>query len=187
MAQDFQADVLEKQIRECFGRVVYTHKTHEKCADIIHVWNSRVKFAQIFLSAIITTGLVTIIFKDSLYTEIALAVMGALLVALNTYLKGNDLGELAQKHAEAAANIWDIRESYFSLIADIRGNQIEISKALETRDKLQARLASVYKGVPRTFSSAYRAASAGLQNNEELTFSDQEIDAFLPTGLRSTD
>ena len=25
--------VLEGQLRECFGRVVYSHKTHEKCAD----------------------------------------------------------------------------------------------------------------------------------------------------------
>ena len=27
--------VLEGQMRECFGRVVYSHKTHEKCADIL--------------------------------------------------------------------------------------------------------------------------------------------------------
>ncbi|MEH0992030.1 hypothetical protein V7J87_28835, partial [Klebsiella pneumoniae] len=27
--------ILEGQIRECYGRVVYSHKTHEKCADIL--------------------------------------------------------------------------------------------------------------------------------------------------------
>ena len=26
--------VLEAQVREVFGRVVYSHKTHEKCADL---------------------------------------------------------------------------------------------------------------------------------------------------------
>lgn len=28
-----QDNPLEDQIRECFGRVVYTHKTHEKMGD----------------------------------------------------------------------------------------------------------------------------------------------------------
>lgn len=27
--------ILEGQLRESFGRVVYSHKTHEKCADIL--------------------------------------------------------------------------------------------------------------------------------------------------------
>ena len=29
-----EVKILESQIRECFGRVVWTHKTHEKCSDI---------------------------------------------------------------------------------------------------------------------------------------------------------
>ena len=29
-----QKVLLESQIREIYGRVVYTHKTHEKCADV---------------------------------------------------------------------------------------------------------------------------------------------------------
>lgn len=28
-------DILEGQLRESYGRVVYSHKTHEKCADIL--------------------------------------------------------------------------------------------------------------------------------------------------------
>jgi hypothetical protein len=31
---DDSIKVLESQIRECFGRVVFSHKTHEKCSDI---------------------------------------------------------------------------------------------------------------------------------------------------------
>ena len=30
-----QKFLLESQIREIYGRVVYTHKTHEKCADVL--------------------------------------------------------------------------------------------------------------------------------------------------------
>ena len=45
--------VLEGQLRECFGRVVYSHKTHEKQADIFVKWLSRIKLWQIILSAVI--------------------------------------------------------------------------------------------------------------------------------------
>jgi hypothetical protein len=33
MAKTNEYDALEAQIRECFGRVIYTHKTHSKMAD----------------------------------------------------------------------------------------------------------------------------------------------------------
>ena len=30
-----ELSILEGQLRECYGRTVYSHKTHEKCADIL--------------------------------------------------------------------------------------------------------------------------------------------------------
>ena len=47
--------ILEGQLRECFGRVVYSHETHEKCADILLSRLSQIKLWQIILSAV-TTG-----------------------------------------------------------------------------------------------------------------------------------
>lgn len=35
MVSRMDNNILEGQLRECYGRVVYTHKTHEKCADIL--------------------------------------------------------------------------------------------------------------------------------------------------------
>ena len=45
-----EVELLEGQIRECYGRVVYSHKTHEKCADILLRRSGRIKMAQIALS-----------------------------------------------------------------------------------------------------------------------------------------
>ena len=50
--------ILEGQLRECFGRVVYAHKTHEKAADILLTRLSRIKFSQIVLSALTTGGFI---------------------------------------------------------------------------------------------------------------------------------
>ena len=122
MEQDF--NILESQIRECYGRVVYSHKTHEKCADILFARNNKFKTWQIVLSVLTTTGVVATIFGDAVWVKIVSAIVSALLLLLNTYLKSFDLGSLSQKHSNAAADLWDVRESYLSILADIKMHKI---------------------------------------------------------------
>jgi hypothetical protein len=56
---------LESQIRECFGRCVYTHKTHEQMGDIYSGRLQRTKWTQIILSALTTGGAVGTLFDRS--------------------------------------------------------------------------------------------------------------------------
>lgn len=177
---------LEGQLRECFGRVAYAHKTHEKCADRLTDILSRVKLLQIGLSAITTGGIITAIFGTAPVGQVAVAisaVMSTALLALNTYTKDSDPGQRAEKHKEVASKLWDIRESYLSLITDMRSG-CEEADARQRRDALQDRLAKTYEAAPRTDSKAYAKAQDGLQQNEDLTFSDQELDQLLPPALR---
>lgn len=185
MGQDFQVEQktpLEAQIRECFGRVVYSHKCHEKCADIALKINSNIKLWQIILSAVTTAGLFGAIFGDSKIAAIFATIVSTVLLALNAYTKNFDLAEIAEKHKGAASDLWNIRESYLSLLTDFPG--LSVQRITEKRDELQQTLSSVYKGAPRTNYKAYLEAQKALKVNEELTFSDTEIDAFLPKALR---
>ncbi|EKN7697690.1 hypothetical protein PYR42_004520, partial [Salmonella enterica subsp. enterica serovar Enteritidis] len=52
-------NILEGQLRECYGRVVYTHKTHEKCADILQKKLGCMKNLQLVLLAITTGSFIT--------------------------------------------------------------------------------------------------------------------------------
>ena len=183
MEQDSKL-LLEAQIRECYGRVVWSHKTQEKCADIILKRNNFWKWLQIGLSTLTTTGLIVTIFGDGICVKIASAVVSALLLLLNTYLKSKDLGAIAQQHSDAAANLWNIRELYLSILTDLKMDDANIDAIRMRRDKLQEQLAVIYKGSPRTISKAYNEAKKALKLNEEMTFSDEEIDCFLPVELR---
>lgn len=176
--------VLESQIRESFGRVVYSHKTHEKCADIAYRLHKRLKLWQIILSAIVTTSLIVRIFGENQTPLYIGAILSTFLFGLNMYMKDYDLGELTQKHSNAGSLLWNIRESYTSLLADIRAGILTIEQVIEIRNELQEKLLNIYTGAPRTFSKAYKEASKALQINEELTFSDEEINKFLPEELR---
>jgi SMODS and SLOG-associating 2TM effector domain family 4 len=168
--------IVESQLRECYGRTVYSHKTHEKCADILLAQLSAIKLWQIILSAITTGSFLTTIISS---TQVA-----TILLALNAYTKNYDLGELAQKHKQAANDIWLVREQYLSLLTDLAAGTKAIEEIQSERDRLVTSLHTSYAGSPSTTSDAYRRAQEAIKENEEMTFSDTEIDALLPKHLK---
>lgn len=176
--------ILEGQLRECFGRVVFSHKTHEKCADILLARLSKIKLLQIILSAITTGGFIAAVFGAGKVGALLGVLVSTLLLALNAYTKNYDLGELSQKHKRAGADLWIIRERYLSLITDLRMGEKPIESLQAERDDLLEDLHSVYSGAPSTIHKAYRKAQEALQKLEDMTFSDEEIDAFLPKELK---
>jgi hypothetical protein len=176
--------VLEAQLRECFGRVVYSHKTHEKCADILVSRLASIKLWQMILSAFTTGGFIAAIFDKRNVAVLIGASISTVLLVLNAYTKNYDLGELAQKHRQAAADLWLIREMYLSLITDLVMGEKPLEYLQTERDTLLKQLHSVYSGAPGTTYQAYRKAQKALQKSEDMTFSDEEIDAFLPKALK---
>lgn len=173
---------LEDQIRQCYGRVVYTHKTHEKMADRLTARLNAWKTAQIVLTALTSAGTIGILLTHEVLAEILTAIASFLTLLATTYLKSFDLGSEAQKHRDAAAKIWNVRECYFSLLTDLP--MLDRAKVVERRDELQFALAAIYEGAPQTDGKAYSEAQERLQKMEDMTFSDDEIDSFLPLSLK---
>ena len=177
-------NVLEGQLRECYGRVVYSHKTHEKCADILLKRQGHIKLAQIIISAIVTGGVVSTFFCAGKAGAAISAVLSTGLLALNAYTKDYDLGEIAQKHRQAGTELWIVREKYLSLLTDIRTGDVSLESSRAHRNSLLDELHDVYVGAPSTNGKAHSRARESLKNLEDMTFSDEEIDAFLPNELK---
>lgn len=182
MAKNISA--IEGQLRECYGRAVYSHKTHEKCSDILLTRLGRIKLLQIVLSAITTGSFLTTIVGSGNEAAVVGVIFSTILLVLNAYAKNYDLGELAQKHKQAANDIWLIREQYLSLLTDLATNSKSDEEIRAERDRLVVSLHAVYAGSPSTTYAAYRRAQESLKQSEEMTFSEEEIDAFLPKQLR---
>lgn len=106
------------------------------------------------------------------------------LLALNTYTKDYDLGEIAQRHRQAGSDLWIIREKYLSLLTDLRIGDLTIELIRERREELLENLYKVYGGAPSTNVKAYKQAQKALKDLEDMTFSEEEIDAFLPKELK---
>lgn len=175
------------QVRESFGRVVYSHKIHEKQADISF---SRYQWQQgtlVALSAVSSGTFLTLVFGlfgNSTLTSIVTSFCALLVSWMSLGAKTFKFDETSAAHRDVASNLWDVRESYISLIADIMSGQIADIDARKRRDELQSLARDVYSAAPRTSGKAFVRAQDGLKNNEEMTFTTREIDLFLPEALR---
>ena len=176
--------ILEGQVREIYGRVVYTHKAHEKCADILLARLSAIKLWQIILSALSTGGFISIAFGSGKPGAIIGTVLSTGLLVLNAYTKNYDLGELAQKHKQTATSLWLTREKYLSLLTDLIMGEKPLERLQAERDELLGSLYAIYDGAPTTTYKSYQCAQQALKQSEDMTFSDEEIDAFLPSDLK---
>ena len=145
---------------------------------------SRIKLWQIVLSSITTAGFIAIILGAGSLGSVVGVIVSTVLLVLNAYTKDRDLGELAQKHRQAAADLWHLREQYLSLLTDLRTGGGTVDGLTGRRDAILTDLHAVYSGAPSTTVPAYKRAQEALQRQQELTFSDAEIDAFLPQELR---
>lgn len=170
-------------IRETFGKVVYTHKTHEKASDICINESKRLKGINVFLLVLTSGSAVGSILKgqDFLFVTSILATL-ALLVAV--YQLSFNLEGLGREYKIIAKRLWFIREKYQNLIADVMGERYASKEIAEKRDSLLLELNKILENAPPTDSKAYSKARKSLKIDEEMTFSNKEVDNFLPEELR---
>jgi hypothetical protein len=174
---------LESQLRELYGRAAYTHKTHEKMADI---YNSRFKFvklSEIWLSALSTGSLLLAILGDSKSATVIGAVFSTLLLVISLYTKEGSLLKQAQTHSAVGSKLWGVRENLLSLLVDMHDGR-SVQEIRAARDSLNEKLENIYRSSPRTNKKAYAAAQLALKSDEELFFTDDELDKMLPKKLR---
>ncbi len=171
-----------KIIRESFGRVCYSHKTHEKDAEMQSENASRVKWINILLIGITSGTLLSTVFGDQQLLVVS-AIFSAITLGFSIFQLSFDPEKQSARHKLAANSLWLVREKYVCLMADIINSSIKQDTIIKRRDELICELDIIYKSAPTTSSKAYKKAQEALQLNEELTFSDKEIDQLLPDSL----
>lgn len=171
-------------IRETFGRLVYTHKTYEKAAEICINKSSRVRIINIILLSLTSGSAIGVIFKQEWLTYIT-PILATLALFVVIYDLSTNFQAQSDVYKRVAKNLWLLKERYQNLIADIKSKQIEDDSIIKKRDNLLDRYNDVVKDAPQTNRKAYKKAQKCLKIEEEHTFTSDEIDAFLPKELRN--
>jgi len=169
-------------IRESFGRVVYSHKTHEKARERASRWATITKWVNIVLTTLTSTTLISTIITNQKALLYAGSILSTLTLAFVIFQLSFDPAKEAERHRATANALWYIREKYIHLLTDIKANPNSVDIP-NRRDELMEELKKVYDLAPDTSSRAYKAAQKALKINEDMTFSNDEINHFLPESL----
>jgi len=175
-------DDLLTQIKDSFGKVVYSYTTHWKQQNIYSKHSRYLKIAEIVLSSISTTGLVSFLISKQCWVALIGTFFSALSLALTLYTKDTRYGELIAAHRVSADDLWLLREKYISLMTDFES--LEISEIVRKRDDLEKNASRIYKAAIPVTPAAYKEAQKALKEEEEQYFSEAELDQMLPPHLR---
>ena len=173
-------------VRELYGRVAWTHKTHEKDREIWSNKVCRVRWVNVVLIGITTLLATAGAITNSQTTFIVASVFGAISTAFVVYQLSFNPEKLESEHRRAAKRLLYLRDRYLVLIQKIMSDNAPIKQLQEELESIHREVSLVYEYAPDSSSKAYSEASKALKKEEELTFSQEEIDMLLPEDLRLT-
>ena len=169
MEREQQLQLYKNQIEFCYGNVEWTHKIHEKAADIYNSVNNWLRWAQLVLSFLISADVIRLFNTESPAISLLLMICTIGLALINTITKTFDFSGRANKHVLAANSLWGLREDYRSFKNDIEAGILTIDQIIVRRKELQDAVQEVYKTAPRTFDKAYKKAEDDF-NKGKVTF-----------------
>lgn len=182
MANDVQLQV----IRESFGRVLYTHKTHEKDRERLSFLGTVSKWANISLSGLTFGGLIATVGTDDPFWLSASLGLSTLSAGYAVFQLSFDPNKKAGSHRAAAKQFLVIRNQYIQFMADIVEGILTPDQIRARRDELEKETSDAFLVAPDTSNGAYKKAQKALQVDEDMTFGDEELNMFLPAALAYT-
>lgn len=177
---------LESVVRQLFASVVWSHKIQCKQADIYKNRYNTLNVISIVISATTTAGILSVIFADSMWLKVASAIFSFAATAINAFLKTFDLSSLEKEHMKTANALWDIRERLLILLIQIGVGEKEYDVLLSEYQLIQQDLKNIYDNSPTTLDKAVSLARKALKFDGDYTYTDEEIDSYLPAMCRKS-
>lgn len=182
MSSEYQ--ILLDEVRQSFASAVWTHKIQEKQSDIYHAKYNKFECANIFSSALSASGILAAIFHDEVWVKAFAAVISFASLFCAAYLKSFNLKEKEMANKHCANKYAIIRNKLFHLIADIRRKNRSVEEITSDYETILSEINDLYINAPTTSSKAVIHASIALNVLKDYSYTDEEIDKFLPPGLR---
>lgn len=183
MANQDSYVILEDVVRQTFATVVWSHKIQEKQGDIeanVYHW---MEVANISCASLTSAGVIGCIFTNQVWLKIITAVISFVTIFCGAYFKSFKVQDTITKHRTTAYKLVAIRNKLVALLADIRLQNSDAESLSETHKALLDELHIVYADAPATTGKAVTKAKEALIDKQDYTFSDEEIDRFLPAHL----
>lgn len=177
-------EMLEDVVRNSYASVVWSHKIQEKQADIYAKKFKKMETVNIGAASLTSVGVVALIFTDPLWLKLVSALISFATVYITAYFKSFDLQKFITSHKAAANKLIAVRDQYRVLLTEIKLKVDSVENLLARYKELVEKTDAIYLEVPTTTDEAVGKASKALKIKKDNTFTDAEIDSFLPLSLR---
>lgn len=176
--------MLEDVVRDSYASVVWSHKIQEKQADIYAEKYKKMETVNIGAASLTSVGIVALIFTDPLWLKLVSALISFATVYITAYFKSFDLQKFITSHKAAANKLIAVRDQYKVLLTEIKLKVDSVENLLARYKELVEKTDAIYLEAPTTTDEAVGKASKALKIKKDNTFTDAEIDSFLPLSLR---
>jgi hypothetical protein len=177
-------EVLEDVVRDSYSGVVWSHKIQEKQSDIYAETFKKMENINIGAASLTSVGIIAMVFTDPLWLKFVSALVSFVSVYITAYFKSFDLQKLIASHKTIANKLISVRDQYKVLLTEIRLQNDSVENLLKRYNELVKETDTIYLEAPSTTDEAVDRASEALKIKKDNTFSDDEIDSFLPISLR---
>lgn len=177
-------DVMENVVRDSYSGVVWSHKIQEKQSDIYAKKFKTMEIINIGAASLTSVGIIAMVFTDPLWLKLVSALVSFASVYITVYFRSFDLQKLITSHKATANKLVVIRDRYKVLLTEIKLQSDSVVNLLSKYDDLVKETDTIYLEAPSTTDKAVDRASKALKIKKDNTFSDEEVDSFLPISLR---
>ncbi len=177
-------------IRQSFANTVFTHKVHEVAAESQEKNVFKVKMINIVMVTLVLVlqQLQSWYPSNPLFSWIGSGISVAEIIFLIFQLSFS-FEQRAIMHKNTALKFMGLRDCYRLLIVDLMNEKLSANVLISSRNSLQREYQIISEQAPQTGGKEYTEAQIRLNKRgeikgEEFTWSDEEIDHFLPESLR---
>jgi hypothetical protein len=175
-------------IRQQFAQCVFNHKIQEIACDRVEKINTRIKYLNVGILACVLIFLVLQLKYPQNFIFGGISISITLFEILFLFIqKEFSFEERSKEHKKIALKFLELRGKYKNFIVDIM-DDLANTKIVSKRNLLQEQYQIISELAPQTKYSDYINAQLSLlgktKTDEEFTWSNKEINKFLPKKLR---
>lgn len=146
--------------------ITWTHKIHEKQAEICSSHATKLNVASIAATALTGSGALGLFASDDFVLKLATALLAFVSLLLYMLTMAFDFPGEAASHRHAAKNFLALREEGRDLLSELKGERVSSESARACYDMLRGKYSIACSLAPQTGVAAVEKATAALKEGE---------------------
>lgn len=148
--------------------ITWTHKIHEKQAEICSSHATKLNVASIAATALTGSGALGLFASDDFVLKLATALLAFVSLLLYMLTMAFDFPGEAASHRHAAKNFLALREEGRDLLSELKGERVSSESARACYDMLRGKYSIACSLAPQTGAAAVERAATALKDGESI-------------------